>query len=290
MKPLVYAACALALSGCQTFLPSSRVVRLPNDGGYVVMHQAEGRAAYMMTRDDRTYICSEPAPDVALSKSLKAGLKGPLQTTTVDATGEQTSTALALSGRTENVLLLRDMLYYACLYTANGTFDREDTFDAFQTTAIVIGRMSDAAQSEATKDFVLAAKNANVPPEQISEAVSALTSGQTAVAITNRSRSRHDVQAILCMASEKNNAALGKLLQAATARELGWIATRPTAEVAGHPGFHRSGITLYVDDGDGEQAIAERLKADLEAQGLPVAVLPNVGRSRWMLSASICLT
>lgn len=289
MKYWLYGTCCLALAGCQTFLPSSRVVPLET-GGYVVMHGAEGRSAYLIQRaDGRSFVCSEPAPDVALGKSFKAGLKAPIQTTTVDASGEQTSTALALSGRTENVLLLRDMLYYACLYSANGTFDADDTFEAFQTTANVIGRMSDADQSRATKDFVVAASNANLPPAQISEAVSALTSGQTAVAITSRSRTRHDIQPILCTASEKNNAALTKLLQAVTARRLGWVATSPTAEVAGHPGFHRSGVTLYADEGDGERALAETLKADLESQGLPVTIQPNIGRSRWMLSVSICL-
>lgn len=289
MKYWFYGTCCLALAGCQTFMPSSRVVPLET-GGYVVMHGAEGRSAYLIRHaDGRSFVCSEPAPDVASSKSFKAGLKAPVQTTTVDASGEQTSTTLALSGRTENVLLLRDMLYYACLYSANGTFDQDDTFEAFQTTANVIGRMTNAEQSQATKDFVVAANSANLPAAQISQAVSALTAGQADIAMTTRSRTRHDIQPILCAVNDKNNSALTKLLQAATARRLGWIATSPMNEVAGHPGFHRSGVTIYADDGDGERALAETLKTDMEAQGLPVTIQPNVGRSRWMLSVSICL-
>ncbi|MEX0899278.1 MAG: hypothetical protein WD081_01155 [Gammaproteobacteria bacterium] len=123
MKFAVLASCLfLALTGC---VPAGkRYVPLDRDGALILNFKANQRAAYILSSGDRIAVCSEPAVDVVFStrKTIDTTLTLAKESGKLDAASIRD--AIELSGRTELVVLAREMLYRICeLQLSNENFD-----------------------------------------------------------------------------------------------------------------------------------------------------------------------
>ncbi len=140
----------LLLAGCA--LPQRRVEVLDlASGGQVISYPADLRGAYVT--GGRT--CAEPVPDVALaSTSQLAGalklLSETGQTAEATATADLAAKVAELSGRTQTVLLARELLWRACEATLNNPDLEQSTFVVvFDRVADLIERLARADQDRA---------------------------------------------------------------------------------------------------------------------------------------------
>jgi hypothetical protein len=109
--------------------------------------------------------CAEPAPDAALSDTFKliAGLTQDVSTdaSTADVAAKagkklainsdfQTSTtAMELAGRTQLVLLARELLYRACEYRSNNWLKEAEVKDAYNSVIKALVTMTDTEKTNA---------------------------------------------------------------------------------------------------------------------------------------------
>lgn len=141
------------LAGCS--LPQRRVELLElSGGGQVVSYPADLRGAYVV--GGRT--CAEPVPDVALASNsdLTAALKllsETGQTAEATAAAKLASKVVELSGRTQLVLLARDVLFRVCEMGA----DEQTSVALFNRVVDMIERLARADQDKAAADLLHAA-------------------------------------------------------------------------------------------------------------------------------------
>lgn len=116
---------ALSLAAC-----NRSVHRLDEAKSTVVRFQAQDRAAFVVDPDSRAKFCAEPLPDIAhdiLKQALVSAevdvfdyVKGG---TKIDAS--KTARVVELAGRTELLMLIREMLYRLCEMSINVGDDTE---------------------------------------------------------------------------------------------------------------------------------------------------------------------
>lgn len=131
MRVSRFLALALVSSACATPQRQARQDRLKPKAGVVVALSmpADLRATYVRTSaDGRSYVfCAEPAPDVALSSIVKFEAEGRAPGET-NPSGKlvsgATTTSDELSGRSQTVLLARELLYRNCELLSNGVIDK----------------------------------------------------------------------------------------------------------------------------------------------------------------------
>ncbi len=72
--------------------------------------------------------CAEPPPDVALQRSMELLAKADLPQANVTASGSAKLSAdvIALAGRTQSLLFLREALYRLCEQSINGNLSRAE--------------------------------------------------------------------------------------------------------------------------------------------------------------------
>lgn len=147
-NPASLGAILLLLAGCA--LPQRRVELLELSGGAEVLsYPADLRGAYVV--GGRT--CAEPMPDVALASSEK--LTGTIkllsetgQSLEATAAADLAAKVAELSGRTQIVLLARDLLFRACEMGADQ-----------QTSVALFNRVTDLVERLARADEDRAAAN-----------------------------------------------------------------------------------------------------------------------------------
>ncbi|MBD2849098.1 hypothetical protein [Acinetobacter baumannii] len=116
--------------------------------------------------ENNEVICTEPSPDVALSDSFGAGstitskitgnstlpniTKAVTNDNSIDNHLNSSTTAVTLAGRSEAVLLARDMLYQNCIWAANGFLTKENVQSNFKEVLQVITDI--AAKEKTTAD------------------------------------------------------------------------------------------------------------------------------------------
>ena len=88
-------------------------------GAYAVTYPSDIRGAYFIKKGSNVRICAEPAPDVALDtlQKLTADISAKLAATeegSAKFSSELSAKVVQLAGRTELLLLAREMLYRAC--------------------------------------------------------------------------------------------------------------------------------------------------------------------------------
>jgi hypothetical protein len=144
------------LGGCAVPQKKVDVVHIGESETYAVAYPTELRGAYFMKRGDLVRYCAEPVPDVAsetlqkiaaeISATLAAGkeIKGKLDT-------ELGSKIVQLAGRTELILLAREMLYRACELTLN-----HPDPGSFQQALNMYMRVADLVQDIGRTDRALA--------------------------------------------------------------------------------------------------------------------------------------
>lgn len=134
---LIFLCSTFLLSGCTHNLVTQKRALVINDPKNLNQQLVSVPVDLRLARtfkghDDKFYICDQPAVDVARSDSF--GSKNNLAVQLSDSSGtlkqnisgngeiNSTTTVLQLNGRSEAVLLTRDIMYQECLSRANGTY------------------------------------------------------------------------------------------------------------------------------------------------------------------------
>jgi len=114
----------LALGGCELPKDQAELIKVDDANASALVYTASIRGAYFKTVEGTTKFCAEPPPDVALDslQKLAAELKVAIPET-VDAAGkvetEVSSKVVQLAGRTQLILLARELLYRSCELSLN---------------------------------------------------------------------------------------------------------------------------------------------------------------------------
>lgn len=114
----------LALGGCWLPKDQAELIRVEDANASALVYTASIRGAYFKTEDGASKFCAEPPPDVALDslQKLAAELKVEIPET-ADAAGkvesEVSSKVVQLAGRTQLILLARELLYRSCELSLN---------------------------------------------------------------------------------------------------------------------------------------------------------------------------
>lgn len=114
-----------------------------------VTYPADLRGAYFVDETKGMKYCAEPAPDVARNfiKEFNAALQANVPTKgSVNATVAATlqNTALELAGRSELVLLSREMLYRLCELSNNAKLENVDAKSLYESAMETIVNLSES--------------------------------------------------------------------------------------------------------------------------------------------------
>lgn len=171
LKVLVLVAVMPLASGCVT------VNGIKDTGQTVMTGTSSDRHIYFLpgrTGPNATAaaVCPEPHPDTATQRAITAAITGTGGRLGTEATAEATlnyqTSMVQLAGRTQTVVLARDLLFQACLMRANGYFTDEQLVQTFSQT---IGLVRDLGLSDKVQSAANAAR-AGVGPATISSALS----------------------------------------------------------------------------------------------------------------------
>ena len=113
----------IAISGCSSTTPSSKVVDLPSDKISIVSNSAETTSALYQSATNKSHFCSSNAPDSTFSTSeafslsisfLNFGKESP-----ESENASSSSSGDEMLGRSPAVLAARDIMYRACELIGN---------------------------------------------------------------------------------------------------------------------------------------------------------------------------
>ncbi|MEK6801580.1 MAG: hypothetical protein AABZ34_02790 [Nitrospirota bacterium] len=161
--------------GCSLPQRATKVIELPENKSSVVTYSAELRGAYIRAPNAKFEICAEPAPDVALEsvEKITASLKGILQTgQTVEGSlsTELATKVVQLAGRTQLVLLAREMLFRACELSLNNDVKPDTVVHLYTVAADLVKDLGAADKIRAKADLTKAseaAKKAGITIDKI---------------------------------------------------------------------------------------------------------------------------
>jgi hypothetical protein len=179
---LFYFAIVMSVSGCSNLVSQKRAdIFMQNETalpGKVASMPAQLRNIYIKNQIGSYFSCAEPGPDVALSDTFKliAGATSDVSLGSDSEAGSasagkklaanadfQTSTAaLELAGRTQTVLLARELLFRTCEYASNGSLSADDVKEAHKSIVNAIREMTAADKSNAAAKASTAAAVATV--------------------------------------------------------------------------------------------------------------------------------
>jgi hypothetical protein len=154
---IVLGICVL-LSACGLFPQKDVRLESLKDGVTVVSYPAEMRGAYIIPGQGQDTVCSEPAPDVALksvaelSSKLSANVQGETKLD-AEAAAKVTTEAIQLAGRTQLVLVARDMLYSLCSVSRNNRFSPEQVKEIYSQIAQVLTVLATADETNANARY-----------------------------------------------------------------------------------------------------------------------------------------
>lgn len=143
-------AMAFLMAGCATPQKDARILSLPDAA--VVSYPTELRGTYIIRSGSDLRYCAEPVPDVALDTLQKfgasLGAKPPAGTELQGSlSSELSASVVQLAGRTQLVLLAREMLYRACELTLNHPGPESDK-QALEMYRIVAGLVKDLGEAD----------------------------------------------------------------------------------------------------------------------------------------------
>lgn len=171
MKKLLILFAAISLSACSALSPQ-KPHNIQSDAigtaGNLYTIPANLRVLDVRKKDADYIVCSEPAPDIAMSNALKLALDATdtqsanASTTTGDdstsgsvsnalglkGSSDASTTALELAGRTQIVLLAREFISSNCKARANGWITDAD-FKAYQMK--IVDQISDMINTDNEK-------------------------------------------------------------------------------------------------------------------------------------------
>lgn len=150
---LATATITLALGGCANLTPPARIHDVSEAKAHWIEYDASRRGALLRTEDGKIRGCAEPAPDIGLSLLSKLKLQPEGVTAPVLDT-ELSSTVVALAGRTQVVLTLRESLYRICEAYMNGALSGPDVKSLFGDTLKAAQTIAEAVRQEADSEKV----------------------------------------------------------------------------------------------------------------------------------------
>lgn len=114
----------LLLSGCDLLNQRHAEIKYINDDVTAITYPTELRGAYIFKPGNSVSFCAEPSPDIGIDavKKLTSDLSGASNGITVNEklSADISDKVVELAGRSELVLLARDLLYRACELNKSG--------------------------------------------------------------------------------------------------------------------------------------------------------------------------
>jgi hypothetical protein len=140
------------LSGCATPQREVKMIQITPQMPSVITYPSDVRGTYVVRDDSALKFCAEPAPDVALEsiQKLAANLKATFaagQPIDASISGELAVKVIELAGRTQLLLIAREMLYRACEMSLNHPAKLSDAMGMYK---IVVELIKDLGQAEKT--------------------------------------------------------------------------------------------------------------------------------------------
>ena len=159
LKGFVVWFCLCGLAGCGLFPQKDARISRDKGGLTVITYPAEMRGAYVVEQDKKLTVCSEPAPDDGLSTVAEISGKlaanvDPNRKLEAEAAAKVTTEALALAGRTQLVLVAREMLYSLCVVSANSGLAPDKVEGIYLQVADVIKELAKADRADAERRFI----------------------------------------------------------------------------------------------------------------------------------------
>ena len=149
----------LLIAGLGCAIPQKHVELIRSDKPLlsVVTYPTELRGAYLAERNGTVFYCAEPSPDVAFDTLQKVTadltLKLPAgQDLTAKSAAEINSKVVQLAGRTQLILLARELLYRACELNFNYLASDKNPYALYDRVASVIEKLGEADRAGAEAD------------------------------------------------------------------------------------------------------------------------------------------
>ena len=147
------------LGGCGLAKDEAELISIKDAKTSALVYTSSLRAAYIREEASKAQVCAEPAPDVALDtlKKLAAELQVKIPQEGEGSgklAAEISSKVVQLAGRTQLVLLARELLYRSCELSLNRPdVPAKDVIKMFEGVVKLVGDLGEAdrAQSEANK-------------------------------------------------------------------------------------------------------------------------------------------
>lgn len=108
-------------SGCTFFSRPASEEKLDANQAYWFHYEAARRGGFLVGADSKIKMCAEPAPDVALARTVELVGKGSYQGATGEAQAKLAEQLAQLGGRTQTVLILRESLFRLCELSINNS-------------------------------------------------------------------------------------------------------------------------------------------------------------------------
>lgn len=194
----LFVAALMAQLGCSTMLSQKTAKLVPSritkDTGETVTLPGQLRMVILKKRNGSFTTCAEPSPDTALSDAFRmmpnvvtdtAASISPSTGGTFSGSSKQTvnndvqssTTAIELAGRTQTVLLARELLFRTCEAAANDWLSPEDVKKAHTDIKTLISDMVevDGKKAKTAGVLVAAAAVGSLEPKILQKAEKAFT-------------------------------------------------------------------------------------------------------------------
>lgn len=154
----------ILIQGCSVPQRKANVLKVDPAGVTAISYPTELRGAYFIKKGSDIRVCAEPTPDVSLEslQKLTANLKvNSSATKNVDSkiAAELNTKVIQLAGRTELLLLARELLYRACEISLNTEISDESVLTIYSRVADLVSDLGKGDRASAEADL-LREKNA----------------------------------------------------------------------------------------------------------------------------------
>jgi len=167
MKTIRVIICAMIVFSsiaCAAPQREVKILNLDTTQSQVLIYPSDLRGAYIPQKDAPLKFCAEPAPDVALDslQKLAATLKASVPSgVSVDGgvSTEFSSKVVELAGRTQIVLIAREMLFRACELSLNYPTKEADALNLYKEVIALVKALGEAEKTQATANKTQAEAN-----------------------------------------------------------------------------------------------------------------------------------
>jgi DNA-binding GntR family transcriptional regulator len=154
------ALAALAVTSCSPLQEKAVVHEVKTPTMTTISAPASLRNVYMVPAGSALKYCAEPAPDTALDsvQKLAAEVKAAIPQVQADVAGKLDSELQAkvvqLAGRSQLVVLAREMLYRACELSINNPGGSDQAIKLYTEVAQLVRDLAAAEKAQAAADLV----------------------------------------------------------------------------------------------------------------------------------------